>query len=78
MEIVADGSVPSFAQLAKNERPIFNVALARESSYANVDIAVKRRPDRSRWRCGVASAGREELLHRSLQPAGEQLPRLQS
>ncbi|MGH9966805.1 MAG: family 16 glycoside hydrolase [Pyrinomonadaceae bacterium] len=42
---VADGSAPSkanvLAQLAKNERPVFNVALASESSYANVDITVK-------------------------------------
>ena len=46
-KIVADASAPSkanvFAQLAKNERPVFNVALARETSYANVDITVKLR-----------------------------------
>jgi len=46
-KIVADGSAPSkpnvFAQLAKNERPVFNVALARETSYTNVDITVKLR-----------------------------------
>lgn len=44
-KVVADGSAPSkpnvFAQLAKNERPVFNVALAGETSYANVDISVK-------------------------------------
>lgn len=44
-KIVADGSAPSkpnaFAQLAKNERPVFNVALAGETSYTNVDITVK-------------------------------------
>lgn len=44
-KVVADGSAPSktnvLAQLAKNERPIFNVALASETSYATVDITVK-------------------------------------
>ncbi len=44
-KIVSDGSAPSkpnvFAQLANNERPVFNVVLARETSYANVDITVK-------------------------------------
>lgn len=44
-KVVADNSAPSkpnvLAQLAKNERPVFNVALASETSYMNVDIAVK-------------------------------------
>lgn len=44
-KIVADGSAPTkpnvFAQLAKNERPVFNVALAREISFANVDITAQ-------------------------------------
>lgn len=44
-KIVADESAPSkanvIAQLAKNERPVFNVTLASGTSYANVDITVK-------------------------------------
>jgi hypothetical protein len=44
-KIVADGSAPSkpnvLAQLAKNERPVFNVALADETSYTDVNITVK-------------------------------------
>lgn len=44
-KILADGSAPSrgnvLAQLAKNERPVFNVALASDTSYTNVDITVK-------------------------------------
>lgn len=44
-KIVADDSSPSkpnvLAQLAKNERPVFNVALASETSYTNLDITVK-------------------------------------
>jgi hypothetical protein len=44
-KIVADGSAPSkpnvFAQIAKNERPVFNVALAPDTSYANLDISVQ-------------------------------------
>lgn len=44
-KILADGSAPTkpnvLAQLAKNERPVFNVALANETSYTNVDITVK-------------------------------------
>ena len=44
-KVVAQGSAPSrphaFAQLAKSERPIFNVALATETSYQNVDITVQ-------------------------------------
>ena len=43
--ILADVSAPSksnvLAQLAKNERPIFNVTFASDTSYANVDITVK-------------------------------------
>lgn len=44
-KIVADNSAPSkqnvLAQLAKNDRPVFNVALASETNYTNVDITVK-------------------------------------
>lgn len=44
-KIVADESAPStanvMAQLAKNERPVFNVTLASGPSYANVDLTVK-------------------------------------
>ena len=44
-KILADLSAPSkpnvLAQIAKNERPVFNVALAIETSYTNVDITVK-------------------------------------
>jgi hypothetical protein len=43
-KVVADNSAPSkpnvLAQLAKNERPVFNVSLANET-YATVDITVK-------------------------------------
>lgn len=45
-EIVADESAPSKANVMaqlKNERPVFNVALASGTSYANVDITVKLR-----------------------------------
>lgn len=42
---VADHSAPSkpnvVAQLAKNERPVFNIALESGTSYRNVDITVK-------------------------------------
>lgn len=44
-KILTDGSAPSkgnvLAQLAKNERPVFNVALASDTSYRNVDITVQ-------------------------------------
>lgn len=44
-KILAHGSAPSkgnvLAQLAKNERAVFNVALASDTSYTNVDITVK-------------------------------------
>ena len=45
--IVVDESAPSkpnvLAQLAKNERPVFNVALTSETNFTDVDIAVKFR-----------------------------------
>ena len=44
-KILVDGSAPSkgnvLAQLAKNERPVFNIALASDTSYTKVDITVK-------------------------------------
>jgi hypothetical protein len=44
-KVIADESASSkpnvLAQVAKNERPIFNVALASETSYTNVDMTVK-------------------------------------
>jgi hypothetical protein len=44
-KIVVDLSAPSkgnvLAQLAKNERPVFNVALVRGTNFINVDVAVK-------------------------------------
>ncbi len=44
-KIVADTSAPSkpnvLAQLAKNERPVFNITFVSESNYTNVDITVK-------------------------------------
>lgn len=44
-KVVADRSAPTtpnvLAQLAKNERPIFNVALASDINYANVDMTVR-------------------------------------
>jgi hypothetical protein len=44
-KIVDDNSAPSkpnvLAQLAKNERSVFNVALASEPNYANVDMTVR-------------------------------------
>jgi hypothetical protein len=44
-KIVNDGSAPSnpnvLAQLAKNARPVFNVALISETSYMNLDVTVK-------------------------------------
>jgi hypothetical protein len=46
-KIVADGSAPSkgnaLAQLAKNDRPVFNITLASGTSYTNLDISVKLR-----------------------------------
>lgn len=44
-KVIADASASSkpnvLAQLAKNKRPIFNVALASNTNYVNVDITVK-------------------------------------
>lgn len=44
-KIVADESAPSkanvLAQLAKNERPVFNVTLVSGTNFRNVDITVK-------------------------------------
>lgn len=44
-KVVADSTAPSkgnvLAQLAKNERPVFNVALARATTFTDVDITVK-------------------------------------
>ncbi|MDQ3667835.1 MAG: DUF1080 domain-containing protein, partial [Acidobacteriota bacterium] len=44
-KIVADGSGPSkgnvLAQLANNERPVFNITLASGTGYTNLDISVK-------------------------------------
>jgi hypothetical protein len=46
-KIVAVETAPSkpnvLAQLAKNERPVFNIALASGTSYTNLDITVKIR-----------------------------------
>jgi hypothetical protein len=44
-QVVADASAPSpgnvLAQLARNERPVFNVALASGAEYGDVDVAVE-------------------------------------
>lgn len=44
-KIVAEGSAPCkpnvLAQLAKNERSVFNIALASGTSYTNLDIMLK-------------------------------------
>lgn len=79
-KIVADESAPSkanvMAQLAKKERPVFNVTLASGTGYTNVDITVKLKSIAGQIDqgggvvCSVASARREELLRRPLQSAG--------
>ncbi len=74
-KIVKDGSSPSLphalAQEAESSRSTFNVILATQTNYANVDLSVKikavaggcRRPDRPGRRARVAGKGHQELLH---------------
>ena len=80
-EVANDGGNHVLHQKAKNEDAIFNLALVEGTSYKDIDLSVRltgrRRRSRSRRRPGLASKGCEELLHRPLQPAGRQFPRLQ-
>ena len=80
-EVAQDGDNHVLAQKAKNDDGTFNVALVDGTSYKDVDLSVRlravageTRPGRRR---GLAGEGQEELLHRPLQPARRQLPRLQ-
>ena len=80
-EVALDGGNHVLYQKAKSDDDTFNVALAAGTSYNDFDLSVKLRAvagdPRPRRRRGLEGEGREELLRRPLQPAGEQLPRLQ-
>ena len=81
LESRPDGKNRVIAQHAKNEDATFNVALAASTSLKDVDLTVRLKAvagevDRGGglvWWC----QGYEQLLHRAIQPARGQLPRLQ-
>ena len=80
-EVARDGDNQVLYQKAKNDDATFNVALAAGTNFKDLELSVKLRAvagevDRGGglvWR----RQGRQELLHRPLQPARGQLPRLQ-